>query len=65
MIAVYQVVEADSADRLADLVNREIEQGWQPIGGVACMAYTHQYITSDAQLIWWYTQAMVKVSVDA
>jgi hypothetical protein len=54
----YKVIEAkgEAAD-LQDEVNRHIEEGWAPVGGVA-VAYSPQ--TGN----WWYYQALVKESGD-
>jgi hypothetical protein len=50
----YKVVEAkDEAINLEELVNRHIEEGWVPIGGVA-VGYSPQSYN------WWFYQAMVK-----
>jgi hypothetical protein len=50
----YEVVEAkDQVQKLQEAVNKQIDAGWEPLGGVA-VAYSPQSLT------WWYYQAMVK-----
>jgi hypothetical protein len=50
----YAIAEArDQAAHLAKQVNKLIEDGWKPIGGVA--------VHSDSGF-WWFYQAMVRTS---
>jgi len=50
----YTIIEAQgSAQQLEAAVNRAIQEGWEPIGGVA-VAY------SPNSGNWWYYQAMVR-----
>jgi hypothetical protein len=51
----YKVIEAQNeASDLQEEVNRRIQEGWQPTGGVA-VAY------SPNSLTWWFYQAMIKL----
>ena len=34
----YKLVEAVSADELMQRINELLNDGWQPLGGVACLA---------------------------
>ena len=51
----YKIIEAkDDARKLQKEVNKQIAEGWEPLGGVAvCVSALDQY---------WYYQAMVKKS---
>jgi hypothetical protein len=50
----YKVIEAkDEALNLQENVNRHIEDGWVPVGGVA-VGYSPQSYN------WWFYQAMIK-----
>jgi hypothetical protein len=52
----YKVIEAkDTASNLQDQVNRHIEEGWIPTGGLAVVE-THS---------WWFYQAMIRQPVSA
>jgi len=52
----YMVIEAkDDAQELDEAVNQQIEEGWEPLGGVAV-----GYSTDSGN--WWFYQAMVKRS---
>jgi hypothetical protein len=53
LIMEYKVIEANDTAGLQQEVNREIQAGWVPQGGVAV---AQSEITST----WWYYQAMVK-----
>jgi hypothetical protein len=48
--AQYAVLEADSAAKLAELVQGYIDRGWEPLGGVAA--------ATKPESGWWYFQAM-------
>ena len=48
--AQYAVLEADSAAKLAELVQRYLDRGWEPLGGVA--------VATKHPGGWWYFQAM-------
>ena len=50
----YKVIEAkDEALNLEEEVNRRIQDGWVPVGGVA-VGYSPQ------SYYWWFSQAMIK-----
>jgi hypothetical protein len=50
----YKVIEAkDEAINLQEEVNHHIEDGWEPIGGVA-VGYSPQSYN------WWFYQAMIR-----
>jgi hypothetical protein len=50
----YEVIESkESAQNLQIDVNERIQEGWEPVGGVA-VVYAPQSMT------WWYYQAMIK-----
>lgn len=55
-IVAYKVLKSHNADELTVDVNKAIQDGWQPIGGVS-LALTTGMLTSAAYT---YTQAMVK-----
>lgn len=52
-IKEYMVITDDNTNDLANQVNANIREGWQPFGGVSCSPPTEQNIE-------WYAQAMVK-----
>jgi uncharacterized protein DUF1737 len=47
----YLVIEAQSAEELQQKVQDSIDQGWQPLGGLAVATY--------GAGSWWYYQAMI------
>ena len=49
----YTILADDCPKDLSEQVNANIQEGWQPFGGVACNPPTEQSIE-------WYAQAMVK-----
>jgi Domain of unknown function (DUF1737) len=50
----YKVIEAkDEAIKLQEAVNQHIQEGWEPVGGVA-VGYSPQSCN------WWFYQAMIK-----
>jgi hypothetical protein len=50
----YKIVEArDKAENLEAEVNKHIQQGWQPTGGLSVAV-------SEASGKWWYYQAMMR-----
>jgi hypothetical protein len=49
----YKVLEANKARDLQEEVNRSIQDGWTPLGGVAV-------VYSSTSNYWWFYQAMVK-----
>jgi hypothetical protein len=52
----YKVIEAkDKAANLQEEVNRQIREGWVPVGGIA-VGYSSQSYN------WWFYQAMIKES---
>ncbi len=53
----YRICEANSAAKLQRKVNRLIEAGWVPAGGVAASP-------SASTAVWWYYQAMIKPRAD-
>lgn len=48
----YWICEANSAEKLRQLVQDSIAKGWRPLGGLSVV---HSHSTSD----WWYFQAMI------
>lgn len=48
----YLVVEAASADELQSDVQAYIDEGWEPLGGLAVATY--------GAGTWWYYQAMIR-----
>jgi hypothetical protein len=48
----YCVVEANSASALEQEVQTRLDEGWEPLGGVAVATY--------AAGAWWYYQALVR-----
>ena len=48
----YKVIEANKALDLQEEVNRLIQDGWVPLGGVAV-------VFSSTSNYWWFYQAMV------
>ena len=56
LLMAYKLIEAEGgAAQLQDAVNKLIQEGWQPLGGVAV-------VCSPTMGGWWYYQAMVKNS---
>src|SRR5262245_18407786 len=54
LIVEYEVIESNkSAQKLESVVNERMEEGWEPVGGIA-VVYAPQSMT------WWYYQAMIK-----
>jgi hypothetical protein len=54
LIVEYKVIEAkDEAVKLQEAVNQEIQEGWEPVGGIA-VGY------SPTSYSWWFYQAMIK-----
>lgn len=49
----YVVIEAQSADELQQKVQAQIEQGWEPLGGLAVATY--------GAGAWWYYQSMIRL----
>jgi hypothetical protein len=50
----YKIIETKrSAQKLEEAVNHYIQEGWEPMGGVAV-----GYSTDSTN--WWYYQAMVR-----
>jgi hypothetical protein len=49
----YKVIEANKALDLQEEVNRHLQDGWVPLGGVAV-------VFSSASNYWWFYQAMVQ-----
>ena len=50
----YKIIEAKGdAAELQDEVNRHIEDGWVPVGGMAVACSPQSYN-------WWYYQAMIR-----
>ena len=49
----YKVIEANKALDLQEEVNRHIQDGWVPLGGVAV-------VFSSTSNYWWFYQAMIK-----
>ena len=49
----YKVIEANKALDLQEEVNRLIQDGWVPLGGVAV-------VFSSTSNYWWFYQGMVK-----
>jgi len=60
VIIDYCLIESDDADELTRRVKERMQDGWQPLGGIAVTRYTYQTYTDGKQSSWWYTQAMVK-----
>jgi hypothetical protein len=55
----YKILEADGeAQKLEEMVNSHIADGWEPIGGL-CVVNSHSLNT------WWYYQAMIRRSKTA
>jgi uncharacterized protein DUF1737 len=48
----YLIAEANSAADLQKKVQKYIEEGWEPLGGVSVATY--------GALTWWYYQALIK-----
>jgi hypothetical protein len=53
LIMEYKVIEARAAQQLEQAVNEHIQEGWEPLGGVA-VGFT------DLANYWTYCQAMVR-----
>jgi hypothetical protein len=51
----YHLVEAQSAAQLQENVQSLIDEGWEPLGGVAVATY--------GAGLWWYYQAMIRRAV--
>ena len=50
----YRVIEAKDVEGLEQDVNKHIEDGWRPLGGVAV-------VNSQANTYaWWFYQAMIR-----
>lgn len=58
----YTVVNSDSLERFLEIVNKNIEEGWTPQGGVSTRNYVaHRNHHGDAsEVTVHYSQAMVK-----
>lgn len=56
----YTVIVAPSSGELEQLVRALISEGWEPIGGVACVAWSQENARKgyDETQSWW-AQAMV------
>lgn len=48
----YLIVEATSARGLQEKVQQHIDEGWEPLGGLAVATY--------GAGAWWYYQALIK-----
>jgi hypothetical protein len=48
----YWICEANSAEKLRQLVQDSIAKGWRPIGGLSV-------VQSNSTADWWYFQAMI------
>ena len=57
-IKEYKIAASHSPDELANIVNKMISEGWQPLGGVAILAFALS--GNKQQTI--SNQAMVKYS---
>jgi len=53
----YQIIEASSASELEKNVRREIDEGWEPQGGVATIYQGEQSLTFNQARFY---QAMIK-----
>lgn len=57
-ITSYSIVSEPEEDKLIESVQRAIQEGWQPIGGVS-----HSYVPSGHGAVGdeeWYNQAIVQ-----
>jgi hypothetical protein len=52
-VAEYMVVTVCNKQEFESLVNRQLKNGWQPLGGVAVSSYDTGWVQS-------YSQAMAK-----
>ena len=58
VVAEYKVVTAENkAERLAKEVNKLVDAGWVPIGGVSV---SHAFDVNEERITTLYAQAMVK-----
>lgn len=54
---VYDVIVASTPHDLAIEVNRRIQDGWKPLGGVAAMLVDYEHVTYRIEK---YAQALVR-----
>jgi len=52
----YRIVESESAVGLEIQVNKEIQNGFEPVGGVSVT----RYVIENEKEYWLYSQAMIK-----
>ncbi len=60
-MANYRIVASESAEDLIELVNRLMDDGWQPIGGVTLAIETYENMRKggiENERIW--AQAMIQ-----
>ena len=55
-ISDYQVIKADTSEGITNLVQFEIEKGWQPVGSVKITTEIDQ----DKITVFYFYQTMVK-----
>ena len=48
----YLIIEATSAQVLQEKVQQQIDEGWEPLGGLS--------VATSGAGAWWYYQAVVK-----
>ena len=54
---LYQIAHAESPSRLTEAVNKAIESGWEPIGGVEIAEQSYVLVNGTST---WYYQALIK-----
>src|SRR5262249_53332663 len=59
----YRITEGESVQQLEMHVNRYMQDGWIPIGGVA-IGYESKDERGKYDKSWWYSQAMIREVYD-